>query len=45
VFFVFFDAPSVSQFRQQLGLDPAALSPVLFIAGAEQISTVGCHSV
>ena len=34
VFFVFFDAPSVSQFRQQLGLDPAALSPVLFIAGA-----------
>ena len=34
VFFVFFDAPSVSQFRQQLGLDPAALAPVLFIAGA-----------
>ena len=34
VFFVFFDAPSVSQFRQQLGLDPAGLSPVLFIAGA-----------
>lgn len=34
VFFVLFDAPSVSQFRQQLGLDPAALSPVLFIAGA-----------
>jgi hypothetical protein len=34
VFFVFFDAPSVLQFRQQLGLDPAALSPVLFIAGA-----------
>lgn len=34
VFFVFFDAPAVSQFRQQLGLDPAALSPVLFIAGA-----------
>jgi hypothetical protein len=34
LFFVFFDAPSVSQFRQQLGLDPAALSPVLFIAGA-----------
>jgi hypothetical protein len=33
-FFVFFDAPSVSQFRRQLGLDPAALSPVLFIAGA-----------
>jgi hypothetical protein len=34
VFFVLFDAPSVSTFRQQLGLDPAALSPVLFIAGA-----------
>lgn len=34
VFFVFFDAPAVPQFRQQLGLDPAALSPVLFIAGA-----------
>lgn len=34
VFFVFFDAPSVSQFRQQLGLDPAALAPVLFIAGS-----------
>jgi len=34
VFFVLFDAPSVSQFRRQLGLDPAALAPVLFIAGA-----------
>jgi hypothetical protein len=34
VFFVLFDAPSVPQFRQQIGLDPAALSPVLFIAGA-----------
>jgi hypothetical protein len=34
VFLVFFDAPSVSHFRRQLGLDPAALSPVLFIAGA-----------
>lgn len=34
VFFVLFDAPSISRFRQQLGLDPAALSPVLFIAGA-----------
>lgn len=34
VFFVFFDAPSVSQFRRQLGLDPAALSPILFIAAA-----------
>ena len=34
VFFVFFDAPSISEFRQRIGLDPAALSPVLFIAGA-----------
>ena len=34
LFFVLFDAPSVRRFRQQLGLDPAALSPVLFIAGA-----------
>lgn len=34
VFFVLFDAPAVSQFRRQLGLDPAALSPVMFIAGA-----------
>ena len=34
VFLVFFDAPSVSEFRQRIGLDPAALSPVLFIAEA-----------
>jgi hypothetical protein len=34
VYFVFFDAPAISQFRGQLGLDPAALSPVLFVAGA-----------
>ena len=34
VFFVFFDAPAAGQFRRQIGLDPAALSPVLFIAGA-----------
>jgi len=34
LFFVLFDAPSVPRFRQQIGLDPAALSPVLFIAGA-----------
>ena len=33
VFFVLFDAPSITQFRQQLGLDPAALPPVLFVAG------------
>jgi len=32
VYFVFFDAPAISQFRQQLGL--AAVSPILFVAGA-----------
>ena len=34
VYFVLFDAPAVSQFRRQIGLDPAALSPILFIAAA-----------
>lgn len=34
VYFVVFDAPAISQFRQQIGLDAAAVSPVLFIAGA-----------
>jgi len=34
VYFVSFDAPAISQFRHQIGLDPAALSPILFIAGA-----------
>ena len=34
VYFVVFDAPAVLAFRQQLGLDPGAFSPVLFIAGA-----------
>jgi hypothetical protein len=34
VYFVLFDAPSIGRFRTELGLDPAALSPVLFIAGA-----------
>ena len=34
VYFVFFDAPAIGQFRQQLGLDPSALSPILFVAGA-----------
>jgi hypothetical protein len=34
VFFVLADAPSIASFRTQLGLDPAALSPVLFIAGS-----------
>jgi hypothetical protein len=33
-FLVFFDAPAVGGFRKQVGLDPGALSPVLFIAGA-----------
>lgn len=32
VYFVFFDAPAISQFRQQVGL--AAVSPILFVAGA-----------
>ncbi len=34
VFFVYFDAPGVAQFRRQIGLDPAAMSPVLAVAGA-----------
>ncbi|HKY21240.1 MAG TPA: hypothetical protein VJM31_08480 [Vicinamibacterales bacterium] len=33
-YLVFFDAPAIARFRQQLGLDPHALSPTLFIAGA-----------
>jgi hypothetical protein len=33
-FLVFFDAPAVVRFRRQLGLDPDALSPVMFVAGA-----------
>jgi hypothetical protein len=34
VYLVFFDAPSIAQFRRQIGLDPDALSPVMFVAGA-----------
>jgi hypothetical protein len=34
VYFLLFDAPAIMQFRQQIGLDPAELSPILFIAGA-----------
>jgi len=34
VYFLVFDAPAVPRFRQQLGLDGEALSPVLFVAGA-----------
>ena len=33
-YLVYFDAPVIVQFRGQLGLDPNALSPVMFIAGA-----------
>ena len=33
-YLVFFDAPAVAQFRRQLGLDPDALSPIMFVAGA-----------
>jgi len=33
-YFVLFDAPAIAQFRQQLGLDPKALSSILFVAGA-----------
>jgi hypothetical protein len=33
-YFILFDAPAISQFRQKLGLDPSSLSPVLFVAGA-----------
>ena len=33
-FLVFFDAPSIAQFRRQIGLDPDSLSPVMFVAGA-----------
>ena len=34
VFLVFFDAPAIAQFRRQIGLDPDAVSPILFVAGA-----------
>jgi hypothetical protein len=34
VYFALFDAPAIGRFRAELGLEPAALSPVLFIAGA-----------
>jgi hypothetical protein len=33
VYLVFFDAPRTGQFRQQIGLDPDALSPVMIVAG------------
>ena len=34
VYLVSFDAPAVAQFRRQIGLDPDALSPIMFVAGA-----------
>jgi hypothetical protein len=33
-YLVTFDAPSIAQFRKQLGLDPNALTPIMFVAGA-----------
>ena len=34
VFLVYFEAPAIAQFRTQIGLDPDALSPIMFVAGA-----------
>lgn len=34
VFLVLFEAPAIAQFRREIGLDPDALSPVMFVAGA-----------
>jgi hypothetical protein len=34
VYLVLFDAPAIELFRRQIGLDPDALSPVMFVAGA-----------
>jgi hypothetical protein len=33
-YLVVFDAPSIAQFRKQIGLDPGAATPVVFVAGA-----------
>jgi hypothetical protein len=33
-YLVSFDAASIVQFRKQIGLDPSALSPIMFVAGA-----------
>ena len=33
-YLVRFDAPSIAQFRKQIGLDPGAATPVVFVAGA-----------
>jgi hypothetical protein len=35
VYLALFDAPAVTRFRQQLGLDAGGQSPILFIAGAD----------
>ena len=34
VYLAVFDVPEVAQFRRQIGLDPDALSPIMFVAGA-----------
>jgi len=33
-YLVYFEAPAIAQFRKQIGLEPDALSPVVFVAGA-----------
>jgi hypothetical protein len=33
-YLVYFDAPAIAQFRRQVGLDPADLAPIMFVAGA-----------
>ena len=33
-YLVFFDAPAIARFRQQIGLDAEAQSPIMFVAGA-----------
>jgi hypothetical protein len=34
VYLVLFEAPGIAQFRRQIGVDPDALSPIMFVAGA-----------
>lgn len=33
-YLVLFDAPAITEFRRQVGLDPGAVSPIMFVAGA-----------
>ena len=33
-FLVFFDAPAIAEFRRRVGVEPDALSPIMFVAGA-----------